>query len=123
MCVAFAANCHLPKTDLRMTCFANTHGQMGSALSQRCDMWHAAQAEGLMGTDQATHAFARARLGEQALQTSVQWQNTSPIWEEALSFRWEPCILVSCHSSDLVRCPCRQAVAKIETAQHIAGCV
>lgn len=40
-----------------------------------------------MGTDQATHPFARAGLGEQALQTSVQWQNTSPIWEEALSFR------------------------------------
>ncbi|KAL0018632.1 hypothetical protein WJX77_009530 [Trebouxia sp. C0004] len=45
------------------------------------------QAEGLNGEDRATHPFARARLGEQGLQTSVQWQTTSPVWEEALSFR------------------------------------
>ncbi len=48
------------------------------------------QAEGLNGEDRATHPFARARLGEQGLQTSVQWQTTSPVWEEALSFRQVP---------------------------------
>lgn len=48
---------------------------------------HVVQAEGLMGAEHSTHPFARARLGEQALQTSVQWQNTSPKWQEALSFR------------------------------------
>lgn len=51
------------------------------------DLFLVVQAEGLMGAEHSTHPFARARLGEQALQTSVQWQNTSPKWQEALSFR------------------------------------
>lgn len=45
------------------------------------------QARDLNGTDRATHPFVRAQIGDQALQTSVQWQATSPYWEEALSFR------------------------------------
>ncbi|KAL3135445.1 hypothetical protein ABBQ32_007626 [Trebouxia sp. C0010 RCD-2024] len=48
------------------------------------------EAEGLMGVPHSTHPFARARLGEQALQTSVHWQSTSPKWQESLSFREVP---------------------------------
>ena len=50
-----------------------------------CVCW--LQARELNGTDQTTHPFVRAQVGDQALQTSVQWQATSPHWEEALSFR------------------------------------